>query len=108
LENLFKDLKNKVQKEYDDHKELVETEKRKRQELIDSLQEKIKDLQKNYEATSLEKFQKQKENELFNFFYFSNNYFYILRLKEKMQEVSKEIDSKYQLFDSELKKKGLF
>ena len=28
------------------------------------------------------------------------------RLKEKMEEVSKEIESKYQLFDSELKKKG--
>lgn len=58
-------MKNKVQKEYDDHKQLVENEKNKRQELIESLQEKIKDLQKNYEATSLEKFQKQKENELY-------------------------------------------
>jgi len=64
LENLFKDLKTKVQKEYDDHKQLVENEKNKRQELIESLQEKIKDLQKNYETTSLEKLQKQKENEM--------------------------------------------
>lgn len=64
LENLFKDLKNKVQKEYEDHKVLVDNEKNKRQELIDSLQEKIKDLQKNFESTSLEKLQKQKENEL--------------------------------------------
>jgi len=53
-----------VQKEYDDHKQLVENEKNKRQELIESLQEKIKDLQKNYETTSLEKLQKQKENEM--------------------------------------------
>lgn len=64
LENLFKDLKNKVQKEYDDHKQLVDTEKTKREELINSLQDQFKDLQKNFETTSLEKFQKQKENEL--------------------------------------------
>ena len=68
LEKLFQDLKNKVEKEYDDHKQLVESEKKKREELISSVQEQFNDLQKNFESTSLEKFQKQKENELLNFY----------------------------------------
>lgn len=65
LENLFKDLKNKVQKEYDDHKQLIDSEKVKREELINSMQGQFSELQKNFETTSLEKYQKQKENELY-------------------------------------------
>lgn len=69
LENLYKTLKNKLEKDYEDHKNLVEEEKKKRKELLDSIQVKLEDLQKNYETSAMEKFQKQKENELYFFLF---------------------------------------